>query len=131
MPKGGLYVVVAQRTVALILEELGVRCHVVKKRSGYEGSEEVTRQAAEIFRDLEMEEVVPVAQPVLQLIKCAGLIRKAGFAIPSFWRLVWMIGWIGFDKRSVQPWTRDPFRLVWYTARQILFGYKPPSELSG
>lgn len=104
--------------------------HVVKKCSGYEGSEDVAEQAAEIFRAKGITEVIPVAQPVLQLVKCVQLFRKAGFKTPSFWKLCWMIGWIGFDRLSEQPWTRDPFRLVFYTARQVLFGYKPPAHLS-
>lgn len=120
----------AQRTIARVLRERGVECQVVEKRPGYEGSEEVTCQAAELFRRLGITEVIPVAQPCLQLTKCIRLVRSAGFTTPSFGRLIQMIGWIGFDTQSVQPATRDPFRLVYYTARQILFGYRPPMEQS-
>lgn len=123
--------ILAQRTTARILRELGIECHVVQKRPGvYEGSEEPTRQAVEIFREKGIKEVIPVAQPLLQLTKCIQLVRKEDFRTLSFWKLARMIGWIGFDWLSVQPATRDPFRLVFYTARQILFGYRPPPELS-
>lgn len=125
-------VVVAQRTTAAILKELGVPvAHVIKKMPGYEGSEEVLRQAEEIFRmNPEITEVIPVAQPFLQLTKCVQLVKNAGYVCWSFLRLVWEIGWIGFDWHSVQPWTRDLFRLVFYTFRQMFLGYKPPPELS-
>jgi hypothetical protein len=41
-----------------------------------------------------------------------------------------MIGWIGFDRVSVQPQTRSLLHLVYYTARQICTGYRPPEEQS-
>lgn len=124
-------VVVAQRTVSLALHERLVSIdHVVQKKPGYGGSEEVVRQAAEVFRRYGITEVIPVAQPFLLLTKCVQLVRKAGFRVPSFPKLCRMIGWIGFDWYSRQPWTRDPIRLVYYTMRQIVFGYRPPPELS-
>jgi len=131
-------VVLFQRTVAEATEVLGIlplpdpilNFYVADKRPGYEGSEEVVRQAAEIFRKHGITEVLPIAQPVLQLTKCVQLVRKAGFRTPSFWKLCRMIGWIGFDRKSVQPWTRGPVRLVLYTMRQMFFGYRPPPELS-
>jgi len=123
-------VIVAQRTTAKILRSYGIACQSVTRQPGYEGSEEPTRQAANIFRQAGITKVIPIAQPCLQLTKCIGLIRKQGFATPSFWRLVRIIGWIGFDRQSVQPATRDPFRLVWYAGRQILCGCRPPVEQS-
>ena len=122
--------IVAQKTTAAVLQELGASVLVVKKRSGYEGSEDLTGQAAEVFRAEGISEVIPVAQPFLQLTKCIQLVRKAGFKSPSFWKLCRMIGWIGFDRKSVQPWTRGPVRLVFYTFRQMFLGYRPPPELS-
>ncbi len=122
--------VIAQRSTASILKELGIKCCSVQKHSGYEGSEEVTRQATELFRELNITEVIPLAQPIFQLHKCLLLTRREGFKTASFWQLAKMIGWIGFDKLSVQPATQDFFRLVFYTIRQILFGYRPSPELS-
>ena len=127
----GSFRIVAQRTTAAVLQELGVKdVFVVKKRPGYEGSKDVTDQAAEVFRAEGITEVIPIAQPLLQLTKCIQLVRKAGFRTLSFWKLCRMIGWIGFDRKSVQPWTRDPVRLVFHAFRQIFFGYQPPPELS-
>lgn len=123
-------VVVAQRTTALVLQRLGVPVATVEMRLGYEGSEEVIRQASVAFRRQGVREVIPIAQPFLQLTKCVQLVRKAGFRTPSFWKLCRMIGWIGFDPQSAQPWTRGPVRLVFYTMRQMLLGYRPPPELS-
>ena len=124
-------VVVAQRTVALALRQLGVSIeHVVVKREGYEGSEGVTDQAAVVFRRHRVTEVIPVAQPFLQLTKCLELVRKNGFRTPSFFRLCRMIGWIGFDPWSKQPWCRGPIRFTVHAIRQVLFGYRPPAELS-
>ena len=127
-------VLVSQRTVLLALRQLGApvaKIHVVEKRLGeYEGSEEVVKQATEVFLERRITEVIPVAQPFLQLTKCVQLVRKAGFRTPSFWKLCRMIGWIGFDPKSKQPGTRGPVRSVLYTIRQMLFGYRPPPELS-
>lgn len=122
--------IVAQRTVASVLSELHSSCHVIEKRSGYEGSEEVTEQADVIFRRLGITEVIPVAQPVLQLIKYQGLLEATGYTTPSYWDLTRMIGWIGFDPQSVQPQTRSAGHLLYYTAKQILTGYRPPVEQS-
>ena len=128
----GKVVIHAQRSVAKILRDMGVECYATKRNDaiGYEGSEEPVRQAAELFRDTGITEVIPVANPVLHLIKCISLVMAEGFKTPSFLKLVRMIGWIGFDKKSVQPQTWSLFWLVYYTAKQILFGYRPPLEQS-
>ena len=126
----GPVVIHAQRTVAKLLREMGVECHETEKRSGYEGSEEPTRQATALFRIKGITEVIPVANPFLHLLKCFQLVRKEGFKTPSYWDLDGMIGWIGFDKLSEQPSTRGPLMLVYYTVRQILFDYRPPVEQS-
>jgi hypothetical protein len=126
----GPVVIHAQRTTAKLLREMGIECHQTEKRPGYEGSEEPTRQAAELFREKGITEVIVVANPFLHLVKCIQLVRKEGFKTPSFWELDDMIGWIGFDKHSEQPATRGPIRLIYYTLRQMLFGYRPPVEQS-
>ena len=122
--------IIAQRSTAKVLQELGIPCEIVQKRTGYEGSEEVTLQAADLFRRHNITAVIPVAQPFLQLTKCIQLVRRQGFTTPSLRTLLPMIGWIGFDQLSVQPATRGVYHLVFYTARQVLFGYRPPVEQS-
>ncbi|HEY4520571.1 MAG TPA: hypothetical protein VJJ72_02100 [Candidatus Paceibacterota bacterium] len=122
--------IMAQRSIADVLREMGVECHVVKKRPGYEGSEEVTRQATPLFRESKITKVIPVAQPFLQLTKCITLIRGEGFRTESFWSLAKMVGWIGFDHLSVQPATRGPLVCLAYTVWQILTEYRPPEEQS-
>lgn len=125
----GFYVV-AQRSVAKALGQLGIPCIEVSKSSGYEGSEQVTDFATQIFRSLGITEVVPVAQTFLQINKCIALVKKAGFKTWPTLQLMRAIGWIGFDPESIQPRTRGLIRQVLYTARQILFGYRYPPELS-
>ncbi len=120
----------AQRTTARALGLIGIDCHVMPKGAGYEGSEQVTNQAAPIFRQLGITEVIPVAQPVFQLRKCIWLVQRSGFRTWSHGRLVAEIGPIGFDPLSVQPATRSRAHLMFYTARQILTGYRPPVEQS-
>lgn len=122
--------VFAQRSTALVLKELGVECFIVQKRPGYEDSKEVTRQAIELFQKKSIKEVIPVAQPCFQLTKCIQLVRREGFETISFLKLARMIGWIGFDWLSIQPYTRDPIRLLFYTIWRTLFHYKPPPEQS-
>jgi len=133
---GEMVVVVAQRTTAAVMEELGLSVDlVIQKRAGYEGSEEVVAQADEWFKTYgingdRITKVIPVANPFIHLFKCIQLVQKKGFKTLSFWKLARMIGWIGFDRRSEQPATRGPIRLVFYTARQVLFGYRNPVEQS-
>lgn len=123
--------IVARRATALALQKIGVPAvHVIQKRPGYEGSEGMVQQAALVFWIKGVKEVIPVAQPFLQLTKCIQLVRRGGFKTPSFWELCRLIGWIGFDPESKQPWTRGPARLAFYAIRQIFLGYKPPPELS-
>ena len=123
--------VFAQRSIAVILKEFGVKCDVSQKQAGgYEGSEEPTRQACEIFQKRNIKEVIPVAQPFLHLTKCIRLIRKQGLTTISYYKLARKIGWIGFDSLSVQPATRSPFKLLFYAVRQIFFGYRLPFEQS-
>lgn len=122
--------VFAEGSIALILKELRVESLAFKQQGHYGGSEAVTQQAAEIFRDKNIRKVIPVANPILHLTKCMLLVHKEGYNTPSFLELTRHIGWIGFDPESEQPWTRDPFRLIFYTARQIFLGYKPPPEMS-
>lgn len=126
----GPVVIHAQRTVARLLREMGVECEVTDKRPGYEGSEEPTDQAAESFQAKGITEVIPVANPFLHLWKCISLVRKKGFTTPPWWKLDFWIGWIGFDPLSEQPGTRGAIPLLYYTAKQVLTGYRPPVEQS-
>lgn len=123
-------VIFAQRTIATLLAEWGIACHTMVKGEGYEGSEQVTEQAATLFRRYGILEVIPVAQPILQLRKCIWLVQRAGFQTWSHERLASEIGPIGFDPLSVQPATRSRAHLLFYAGRQVLFGYRPPVEQS-
>ncbi len=123
-------VIHAQRTTAKVLRELGVECYATDRQPGYEGSEEPNCQATKLFKEMGITEVIPVANPFVHLIKCISLVKAEGFKTPSFLSLCQMIGWIGFDRKSVQPQTRGPIRLFLYTVAQIVFGYRPPVEQS-
>ncbi len=122
--------IVAQRTIADILAEECIPCHRVPKTPGYEGSEQVTEFADQVFRRAGVTYVIPIAQPIFQLTKCLHLIRSAGYTTPSFGRLAREIGWVGFDQQSVQPATRSLMHLAFYTLRQMLTGYRPPTAQS-
>jgi len=112
---------VAQWEVARALLPLPMARVVRGHRSNraYLDSEEVMSQAAEVFRELGITEVIPVANPFLHLTKCRALVRKEGF-IP----LKRKIGWIGFYWKSIQWWTRDPFRFLLYAVLQKLTGWR-------
>jgi hypothetical protein len=112
-------IVIAQWEVAaamLFPPDLIVREHHIPGK--YLDSNEVMAQAAEFLRKLHVTEVIPVAQPFLQLGKCVSLTRKEGFR-----PLRRDIGWIGFYRKSIQWWTRNPILLVVGAVLQVLFGY--------
>lgn len=127
---GEPFIVVAQRSVGLALAQLGIDAILMPKGVGYEGSEQVTDFADQVFREHGIKEVVPVAQTFLQINKCIALVKKAGFKTWPTFKLMRAIGWIGFDPESIQPGTRGLIRQVVYTFRQILLGYRYPPELS-
>lgn len=115
-------VVVAQWEVAAALQKaIGFSAdYVVEKhrRDGeYLDSREVMAQAAEIFRDLGIIEVIPVANPFLYLFACRQLVREFGFT-----PLKRKVRRIGFCKDSFQWWTRGPTRCFAYAVMQKLFG---------
>lgn len=85
--------------------------------SGDLGSEEVMQQAGDLFLKEGITDVIVVAQPFLRLWKCRRLARQMGFNV-----LKRRVGWIGFYRRSLQWWTRDPFRLVLYSVLQLALG---------
>jgi hypothetical protein len=109
-------VVVAQWEVALQLRQYGIPvARVVTPRSdgAYLDSKQVWEQARAEFWDREIDVVIPVAQPFLHLHRVRQLMEADGFSVGRR-----RIGWIGFDRRSTQPWTRGPVRLLLYAMRQ-------------
>lgn len=118
--KGNEVIVVAQWEVALALSRkpsLVVYEH--RQKGMYLDSEEVTAQAVSLFEAWKITEVIPVANPFLQLFKCRKLVRNVGLT-----PLRRRIGWIGFDKESLQWWTRGPVRLLTGTALHVSVGYR-------
>lgn len=89
----------------------------LRKDGKYLDSEGVWEEAKEIFRRMGITEVIPVAQPFLQMIKIKAMIQADGFEVIDR-----EIGRIGFDKESNQPWTRGPIQLFVYALRQKLTG---------
>lgn len=90
--------------------------------------EEVAKQAILNLKGIGLSEknceIIVVAQPFLHRWKCMKLFP--GFEVTKV-----KIGWIPFDKNSLQWQTRSPFHLILYTFLQIFFGYKgkPVEEL--
>jgi hypothetical protein len=85
----------------------------------YLDSEGVWTKAAEAFEAAGVEVVIPVAQPFLHLTKIKQLVRQSGFKLDKR-----HIGWIGFDKQSLQWWTRGPVRTLVYALLQSVTGYR-------
>lgn len=112
-------VIVAQWEVARKLTADGIR--VIKAVESQEGvyldSEGVWTEARRVFRDAGVTSVIPVAQPFLQLQMVTRMIKRSGFKVTRR-----KIGWIGFDRKSTQPWTRGPIRTLLYAVRRGLFG---------
>jgi hypothetical protein len=94
-------------------------CHSVELRDDgtYLDSEAVWNDAKAVFTKLGITEVIPVAQPFLQLRKVKQMIAADSFTVVDM-----SIGHIGFDKLSTQPWTRSRMRLLIYAIKQVLTG---------
>jgi len=110
--------VVSQWEITLALKQAGISpaLSVEKHRQGVcLDSNEVMAQAAELFRQLGITQVIPVCQPFLQMRLCWNLVRRSGFQPVRRW-----IGWIGFCPESKQAWTRGPVRLLAYAIRRRL-----------
>lgn len=111
-------VVVVQWEIAKALNWPTVFVVEKHRRSGaYLDSEGVMAQAADIFQDYGITEVIPVANPFLHLTKCRALVRQHGFK-----SLKRKIGWIGFYKKSLQWYTRGPVRCFIYAVLQKFTG---------
>lgn len=115
-------VLVAQWEVAAAFREIigFSAAYVVEKHrldGEYLDSEEVMAQAAAIFRDHGITEVIPVANPFLHLFACHRIIRESGLT-----PIKRKVRWIGFYKDSLQWWTRGPIRCLAYAVMQKLFG---------
>lgn len=83
----------------------------------YLDSEGVWNDAKAVFTKMGITEVIPVAQPFLQMRKVRQMIAADGFTVVQM-----PIGRIGFDKLSTQPWTRSRMRLLFYAVKQVLTG---------
>ncbi len=116
---GKTVVVVAQWEIAAGLALDMVACSVRKHHNPdlYLDSNEVMAQAAKVFREREVQEVIPVANPFLHLWKCRKLVRQLGFTLVSK-----KIGWTGFCPQSIQWWDRGPLQLLLYSVLQKLSG---------
>lgn len=113
--RGYCVLVVAQWEVAAALKKLPVPLAYIVERhhitGAYLDSREVMAQAADVFGQYSVREVVPVANPFVHLRYCRSLVREYGF-IP----MERVIRRIGFDKDSLQWWTRGPVRYAAYAA---------------
>lgn len=115
-------VIVTQWEIARKLRADGVPvAHSVELRPDgtYLDSDIVWAEAEQVFGQHGVKEVIPVAQPFMQLTKIRMMLNKSGYKI-----LKRKVGWIGFDKQSSQPWTRGPIRLFIYSVKQLLLGLR-------
>lgn len=111
--EGEQVVVVAHLLVEEPIERKDVIRHVV--RDLRLDSLGMMKQAAEVFRSLAISEVIVVANPFLHLWECLWLARRAGFR-----PLYRPIGWVGFEPKSCQWYTRGPLRLTIHACQVIL-----------
>ena len=121
----GDVLVVAQWEVAKKLEQDGVRVDLVvtpNTDGSYLDTKDVWNQAESLFQKKGVMTVIPVAQPFLHLSKVKQLIHADNYVVDVTY--LSLIGRIGVDKKSLQSWTRSPFQLLWYAAKQAIFGRK-------
>ena len=123
--EGIQYLCSSQWEIALALHHVPI-IHVVREhrvKGQYLDSEEVCAQSLEAFdRAGGVDSILPIAQPFLQLHKVQQQLKNTGQKL--FWpvRSYQLIGWIGFDKDSDQPWTRSAPALLKYALEQMKKG---------
>lgn len=118
--EGGKVVIVSQWEISRFLRSRGYEpAHSVELRpeGTYLDSEGVWSEAKAVLERWGITEVIPVAQPFLQMRKVKRMIQADGFTVVDR-----PVGFIGFDKRSDQPWARRRLQLLAYAVRQALFG---------
>lgn len=116
------YVIVAQREVSLALQKYGIRPEVTvwpPTDGSYLDSQAVWERARDYFRQINVTEVIIVAQPFLHLPSIKSMIERDGFTVvnrssPS----------IGFDNSDLntQPWTRSRWAFLEYAVKIELGG---------
>ncbi len=87
----------------------------------YLDSEGVIVQAVEWLQNQrpKVKVIKLVAQPFLHRFKCKKLIASYGFDVKTV-----KTGWVPFDNRSDQWYTRGPLRTLLYAVLQVLTGRK-------
>jgi hypothetical protein len=108
----GDVLVVAQWEVAKKLEQDGVGVDLVvlpNTDASYLDTKDVWDQAQNLFQRRGVVTVILVAQPFLHLSKVKQLIHADNYVVDVTY--LGLIGRIGFDKESLQSWTRGPVRL--------------------
>lgn len=115
--------VVAQWEIARHLKNLGFKLplHIVdlNEDGSYLDSRTVWNKAKEIFKLNGINEIIPVAQPFIQLGHIKRMIKKDGFTIVD-----WPIEKIGYDNSplNTQPWTINALALLLYAIKLALGG---------
>lgn len=82
----------------------------------YLNSDECADQFAEMLKRDGHKEVDVLAHPFIHRWYCARTMRKRGFSVGII-----KTGWISFDKKNEQWWTRGPIRCVLYCAIGFIF----------
>lgn len=113
--------IVSQWEITRALNDLGLPpSQSVESTPGkYLDSEAVMEGAAIFFRENGVTHVIPIAHPFLHMYKCRRLVTEHGFTL-----IKRDVRKIGFDRKSLQPYTRGPLRLLWYAIKQKLLGHR-------
>ncbi|MDO8604611.1 MAG: hypothetical protein Q7K40_04445 [bacterium] len=113
--------IVSQWEITRALNELGMppSLSVEMTPEKYLDSEGVMDVAATFFKSNGITSVIPIAHPFLHGTKCRRLVVEHGFKL-----IKRDIRKIGFDRKSLQPYTRGPLQLLLYAIRQKLFGHR-------
>ncbi len=115
-------IIVSQWEVAKQLEAIGIKTnHVVNLRDDgeYLDTRDVWNEAKVLFDKLGIREVVPVANPYLQLFYAKKMVKDDGFQVLSK-----PIGRIGFDNspQNTQAWTRNRLAFTKQVIKIVFFG---------
>jgi len=114
-------VIISQWEVAKKLQEDGIEIYrIIEPFSdgSYLDSTDIWEVARRCFSKMGVEEIIGVANPFIHGYVVERMIKKDGFAYVSSHD--YLVGKVGFDRLSLQWWTRGPIRFLIYAVLKAL-----------